>query len=331
MSVSIAVEEASGVGEARRRSGAVAREAALSEHDAATLALVVTELATNLVKHARNGGEILLRPIPAGGAVEVLAIDRGPGIDVIADAFRDSYSTAGGPGLGLGAVGRLATQFDLHTAQGSGTVLLARVGGAPPDSVVVGAVCLPIAGETESGDAWAVVEAASIRRVILADGVGHGPEAAAAADEAIRVVKASPGAPLDSLFALLHARLAATRGAAIAIADLDPSGERLRYAGVGNIVGAVVDPSAAGGATQKNLVSHAGTVGHEMRRVQAFDAPWPRGSTLVMHSDGARARWALDRYPGLARRHPSVVAGVLYRDFARGTDDVTVAAVRAAG
>jgi hypothetical protein len=260
----------------------------------------------------------------------VLSIDRGPGIARVADALRDSYSTAGSPGLGLGAIGRLAAQFDIHTAVETGTVLLARLGAAKPDTVLVGAVCLPLAGEDESGDAWAIVEAGPLRRVVVADGVGHGPEAAAAAAEALRVVRANPHMPLEELFPLLHARLAATRGAAIAVADLDPLEHRLRYAGVGNIVGAVVDPAAAGGAGHKNLVSHAGTVGHELHRVQAFDAPWPDGSTLVMHSDGARARWALDRYPGLARRHPSVVAGVLYRDFGRGTDDVTVVALRAA-
>lgn len=334
MSVSIPVEETSGVGEARRRSAVLARAAGLGERQAADLALVVTELATNLVKHTREGGEIVLRPVGGGtgdGAVEVLSIDRGPGIADVADALRDSYSTAGSPGLGLGAIGRLAATFDVSTSVESGTVLVARVGSSVPDTVLVGAVCLPLAGEELPGDAWAMVDAGPIRRVVVADGVGHGPDAAAAAAEALRVVRANPATALEQLFPILHARLSGTRGAAIAVADLDPAGERLRYAGVGNIVGAIVDPSAAGNGAQRNLVSHAGTVGHELHRVQAFDMPWPRGATLVMHSDGARARWSLDRYPGLARRHPSVVAGVLYRDFARGTDDVTVAAFRAAG
>ena len=47
-----------------------------------------------------------------------------------------------------------------------------------------------------------------------------------------------------------------------------------------------------------------------------------------MHSDGISARWSLDDYPGLVRRHPGVVAGLLYRDFQRESDDATVIVVR---
>jgi hypothetical protein len=45
---------------------------------------------------------------------------------------------------------------------------------------------------------------------------------------------------------------------------------------------------------------------------------------LVLHSDGLGTRWNLNAYPGLSAHHPSLIAGVLYRDFKRGTDDVTV-------
>jgi hypothetical protein len=48
------------------------------------------------------------------------------------------------------------------------------------------------------------------------------------------------------------------------------------------------------------------------------------GFLLVMHSDGLATHWNLDQYPGLVGRRPSLIAGVLYRDFARGRDDVTV-------
>jgi hypothetical protein len=36
------------------------------------------------------------------------------------------------------------------------------------------------------------------------------------------------------------------------------------------------------------------------------------------------SRWSLEDYPGLAARDPAVIAGVLYRDFSRRRDDVTV-------
>ncbi|HET7828491.1 MAG TPA: SpoIIE family protein phosphatase [Candidatus Limnocylindrales bacterium] len=330
MSVVVRVEEQSGVGDARRRSVALARDAGLGDQDQATLALVVTELATNLVKHTPAGGEMLFRAIGPARAVEVLAVDRGPGIEAIADALRDRYSTTGTSGTGLGAVKRLAAQFEVQSTPKAGSVVLARVGGLTPqpDGIASGGVCVPKRGETVSGDAWTETVTGAVRRVIVADGVGHGPDAARAAGEALRVFRARPETPLPELMRHLHDALRPTRGAAIAIAELDAEAQRLRFIGVGNIVAAVSAPPSASGATQRNLVSHPGTVGHEIRRVQEFVDDWPRGATLVLHSDGARARWSLASYPGIANRDPAVIAGVLYRDFSRGTDDVTVVALR---
>ncbi len=66
------------------------------------------------------------------------------------------------------------------------------------------------------------------------------------------------------------------------------------------------------------------------RKFQEFAYPFPKGATLVMHSDGLISRWTLDAYPGLAAHDPALVAGVLYRDFQRGRDDVTVLVARGA-
>src|SRR5262249_13074084 len=116
-----------------------------------------------------------------------------------------------------------------------------------------------------------------------------------------------------------------TRGAAVAVAELDLDAGLLRFAGVGNISATVF---AAG--VSRSAVSHNGTVGHEARKFQEFTYPFPRGALLVMHSDGLATHWRLDGYAGLAARHPALVAGVLYRDFKRGRDDVTVLAIREA-
>jgi hypothetical protein len=62
--------------------------------------------------------------------------------------------------------------------------------------------------------------------------------------------------------------------------------------------------------------------------LREFAYDWPAQGVLVLHSDGLQTRWSLDDYPGLALRDPSLVAGVLYRDWARGRDDVTVLAAR---
>ena len=148
-----------------------------------------------------------------------------------------------------------------------------------------------------------------------------GPDAAEAARRAVAVFEASRDRSPAALVSEIHGALRSTRGAAVAIASLDHEIGEIRYAGVGNIAGTIVH----GGAT-RSMVSLNGTVGHEMRKVQEFAYEWPAGALVVMHSDGLQTHWRLDKYPGLAARHPNVIAAVLYRDFSRGRDDLTVLA-----
>ena len=163
-------------------------------------------------------------------------------------------------------------------------------------------------------------------RLIVADGLGHGPLAADAARAAIRTAREQPNEPAPALLERIHGALRATRGAAVAVAEIDSPAQILRFAGVGNITAAIVP----GSGPVRHLVSHAGTAGHEVRRISEFTSPWSSRSLLLMHSDGLQTRWSFDSYPGLLERHPSLIAGVLYRDYARGRDDVTVVLVREA-
>ena len=97
----------------------------------------------------------------------------------------------------------------------------------------------------------------------------------------------------------------------------------MRYSGVGNIAAVLIDCRT--GATT-SMVSQNGTVGYAIRKVKTFVYPWTLDSLLLMHSDGLATHWNLERYPGLAQMQAGVLAGILYRDFKRGRDDVTVLA-----
>ena len=254
-----------------------------------------------------------------------LASAAGPGA-----ALRDGHSTAGSPGTGLGAIARLATTFDIHSVPGAGTVVVAQLwaralGRPPAGTLEVAAVTAPHSGEELCGDAWAVTSRPDGGMLLVADGLGHGPDAHAAAREALRLFQESRRAAPAELLEELHAGLRATRGAAVAIAEIDLGRAVVRYAGLGNIAGSIL---SRGGT--RSLVSHNGIVGHEARRIAEFSYPFPAGALLVLHSDGLTSRWTLDPYPGLGERHPAVVAGVLYRDFKRGRDDVAVVVARAA-
>ena len=348
----VPVDDPTRVGEARRTAAALATALGFGETDAARVALVSTELATNLVRHA-VGGQLVVQATH-GPAVELIAVDRGPGILDVRRAMVDGYSSGGTSGTGLGAVRRQADAIDLYSRPsifgaasgvGEGTVVWARCArrGRPGAAAVdaadgqtaladVAAVCVPIEGEQESGDAWALVDAGGARVVVLVvDGLGHGPAAAAAAAAAVATFRAYAATVAPApLVERLHDALRATRGAALAIALFDGVRREIRFAGVGNVAGAVFTAEATGLGrwTSHSMMSHNGTVGHQLRKVQELVYAWPVGALVVLHTDGVRSRWQLEAYPGLGRCCPGVIAGVLWRDHARGRDDATVVVVR---
>ena len=254
-------------------------------------------------------------------------LDRGRGMASVADCFRDGYSTGGTMGTGLGAARRMAHAFDIYSQPGSGTVVVARVwaGGppAPGTGREVAGICLPVAGETHSGDGWAAATAEERSVVMVVDGLGHGPSAAEAARLAERLFRAHAARPAAEIMDFLHRGLKSTRGAAAAIAEIDGRAGRLRYAGVGNVAARIVTDAGI-----RALVSHNGIVGHQVSRIQGFEYPWLAGSTLIMHSDGITGHWKTEAWPGVMRRDPAIAAGLIYRDFSRERDDSTVVVIR---
>ncbi len=319
------VNDAGHTGAARRAAAEWTRQHGCSEELAGRVLLVVSELAKNLELHTTAGGELLLRRFAGGrhGGVSVLALDRGPGVENFSHCLRDGYSTSGTAGIGLGAVQRIARTFEAHSVPGVGTAILAEVGEAS-GACGVGAVNVPAPGETECGDAWASVHGSEWSRHLVVDGLGHGPLAATAARAARDVFHATVGQSLGSVLRAMHDRLRSTRGAAAAIAHADLHTGRLLFAGVGNAAGTHLSEGRT-----SSLVPQNGTLGAAMpSTVREVSLPWKQGDRLVMQSDGLKSNWQLTRLPGLALRHPELLAGVLFRDFARGSDDATVLVAR---
>jgi anti-sigma regulatory factor (Ser/Thr protein kinase) len=313
------VADPSGVAPARRAVEQLADALGLDERRRGEAAIVVTELATNLLRHA-GGGEIVLRSRGEDVAIDAIAWDRGPGIRDLARAREDGYSTAGGSGTGLGAIQRLSAAFDVQTRPDHGTALVARLGGAAAVPAVDG-IALAMAGETASGDAWSQVREGDLVTIVLADGLGHGDDAAHAAGTALRELRT--GLSASALLERMHGALRPTRGAAAAVARLDLRTGALDFAGIGNIAATIVD-----GAESRSLASMPGTLGHRVARFRAFEHHVPPEALLVLHSDGCRSGWSLTDYPGAQRRDPLLVAALLIRDFERGRDDVSVVVAR---
>jgi anti-sigma regulatory factor (Ser/Thr protein kinase) len=327
-SVSLPVSQAdsSQTGHARRQAMALANLMGFSELSQGQLAIIVTEAAANIAAHAGQG-ELLLIPWRFRGdsGIDVLALDKGRGMADVGRSLEDGYSTAGTAGQGLGAMSRLAAAFQIYSAPTRGTALLARVARESPTAArsssdyALGAVSLAMTGETQCGDAWSVDFTPERSIYIVADGLGHGPSAAEAAREAVRVFEQAPHLPPVRILTDAHLALTKTRGAAVSIAEILHDKAVVNYAGVGNVAGVIYDQGKS-----RSLVSMNGTLGHSVGRIQHFSYPWEKTSALIMHSDGLATRWNMDQYPGLAARHPALLAGVLYRDFCRRRDDVTI-------
>ena len=322
----VEIADESGVGEARRQCAGLARQAGFDETRQGRVALVATEIATNVLRHAERGGRVLARALQRHGriAFEILGVDEGPGIPDVAAALRNGYSTAGTAGTGLGAVKRLSDEFDVYSLPDAGAVVLARIlagtalsaGRGPLD---IGVVATPKPGQDVCGDGWSAVQHPDRTWLMVSDGLGHGPEAALASAAAARVLQeAGTRSPAEHL-AAMHEALRRTRGAAVVVVEIRHDTAELAYAGIGNIAASIVTPVAS-----RSLISHDGIVGHGMSRVHQLTEKFSPEALLVMHSDGLTQRCNVGDYPGLMTKDPAIIAAVLHRACARGRDDALV-------
>jgi anti-sigma regulatory factor (Ser/Thr protein kinase) len=321
------VSELSEVGEARRAAVGLVRRKGLTAGIAARVALVATEMATNLLKHA-GGGFVAISEFADtnGSGIELLAVDKGPGMADVARCSADGFSTTGSSGTGLGAISRNSDRHAIYSRPGIGTAIMARFiaeSAVSPQAPEIGLVSATYPGENVCGDGWVTSSGRMGATLLLVDGSGHGPPAAHAAETATRAFTDNSDKPCVPLVEEIHRALAPTRGAALAVARIDSAAQVVRFVGVGNICGVL----AAGGEARR-MASYNGTVGHVAPRIREFTYPFTSRPLVLLHSDGLSARWEIGAYPGLATNHPSLVAGVIFRDHRRGRDDATVVAMR---
>lgn len=327
VSLVLPIEESSQVGYARRLAQRLAESCGFDAEDAGRVALVTTELATNLLQHAGHG-ELHLRQVPACDAagrewpgVEVIGIDRGPGFELQA-CLADGFSTGTTPGTGLGALLRQADVFDTYL-DSRGAALLARIypSGSEVRDCRFGVSQHALHLQPACGDVWHLAVDGPRLSLLVIDGLGHGEEAEASARTGEAVFATQPFAEPQQLLAEMHQAMQGGRGGAVALAQYDGE-RRLDFVGIGNIGAVLLDAEQARG-----LPSHPGILGVQYRKAQVFSFESVAGQLLVLFSDGLQSRWNLTDYPGLVHRHPALIAAVLHRDHCRGRDDVTVLAI----
>ncbi|MFJ6797184.1 SpoIIE family protein phosphatase [Streptomyces sp. NPDC091268] len=324
----VRIDHYSAVHLAAETARSVAKECGLPGAMPDQAAVVASELASNLAKHARDGS-LYVQALPLGGGLEVLTADHGPGMADIERCLTDGYTTTGTLGTGLGAVRRIATDFMIASHAVTGTLVCARLtspdqrGAATSD---VALIRLPATREEHCGDAAAVfdhdLDHEQVRTAAVVDGLGHGIEAAEAAQAAIRSLHAVHGQPLPDIMTAMHRALRHTRGAAVGL--LRSAADRIEYCGVGNVRMVAVTHDQA----HHRLTGQPGLVGWKMPTPRTHTTTVAPGTTTLLHSDGIDHRWTHTPSPHLLRLLPPLLALDVAHRHHNHRDDATVLAIR---
>jgi anti-sigma regulatory factor (Ser/Thr protein kinase) len=306
------------------REDARARAKARGFDDAGAVAVstIVSELASNQLRHARDG-MIALREIDRQGDVgmEILAVDRGDGIADPTAAI-DGGTSSKGLGIGLSGAMRLADEVDFDVRMGAGTCVRARKllrrASRRREVAVISRAC---EGERIIGDDAIVVRTPTGLRIALADGLGHGGDAREPASAAIEVVRQSIGDAPAAVLERADRALERTRGSVMTVIDLDEGARELVHCAVGNVATQVVRPDGSRSFTGSAFVLGAPRATTRLRALEERVALGP-ADVVVVASDGVKTAARVD--PGLLHRHPVVVAHEILRSFGRTNDDATV-------
>jgi anti-sigma regulatory factor (Ser/Thr protein kinase) len=345
--LSLSVTDTSHISDARRQVASLVQYGDFTETDNGRIALIITELATNLLKHAGQGS-ILVQAVSAAreftssdGLVEhnadligldILSIDKGPGMRDTQACLEDGYSTAGSSGTGLGAIVRQSDSFHVYSERDKGSVFHSRVISSSSkvnnhDRVMLSlaGINVPYKGEDVSGDGWGCKATPGGISIILADGIGHGQDAHQASRSAVASFLQSDSSHPSEFLTDVHQTLAFSRGAAVSIGTWNLHESNLIFCGIGNVAGSISDQKQG-----RKMMTFNGTLGHNVGKFHDLKYPIADDGVFVMHSDGLTANWTLESYTGLAAMPPIVIAAVLFRDLSRHRDDACVVVAKKA-
>jgi hypothetical protein len=261
--------------------------------------------------------------------VEVVAADSGAGIADPTAAFSGVRDAAAAKtrGLGMGLAGsvRLADELDADVRAGEGTMIRARKFVSPPPARrEIGVFGRALPDEHSSGDGAAFLHTGTDTLLVVADGLGHGPEAQQASLQALAAATAHPGAsPLDAVRAACDA-LENTRGAVLSVVRADEK-RNLSHVGLGDIRVEIVGP----GEVSRRLRSWSGyAAGMRTRIPKSADSVLAPGAIVLMTTDGIKSAARVHQDLALVRKHPIIVAHHVATTFARPTDDLLVLVAR---
>ena len=289
----IRIEADYDIGKARRAVVNFSQQLGMSARILSDIAIITTELATNLVRYAKRGGVLHYFSSPDNGLI-LEASDDGPGISNVQAAMTDGVSSQGSLGGGLGAVQRLADHFTLETGvQGTKIVVHKHLDSNSHQSLSVGAYSRPYPGYLRNGDGFFILQKPLKTVLGLFDALGHGDLAAATANLLLKSLQDNYKLPLEQIIQLSHQRLKGSRGVVLFLVVVTKS--ELKYVGIGNVEAIL----GKNGLPAKRLMSYRGVLGASFSEIKVTTLPWNPGSWLILHTDGIpRKRFIKRRWPG---------------------------------
>jgi anti-sigma regulatory factor (Ser/Thr protein kinase) len=310
---------------------ALAVQGNFNERKVGEIDIIVSEMVSNLVKHA-GGGQVFVKLFEEEGlqGIELISMDEGPGMTDVSRMVTDGVSTKNTLGQGLGAMKRLSDVFQVYSLKEWGTIILVRVFNEPrphfrkAPAVEVRSVILPKPGEKECGDGFFSLVTHDQVRLFLGDGLGHGPEAARAVMKAGEAfLECTENDPVE-IIRTLNLAVKKTRGLVGTVALFDMAAKKWRICGVGNISTRIYGPG-----TSKNYMTYNGIIGLNVpNSLNVQEVNYERGQYIVLCSDGIKSKWDVLKYPLLTRYDMSVLSTTILKDFARYTDDMSAVACK---
>lgn len=342
--LTLLIEHESDVGICRRKSVSLAKQLGFDDVKTGEIAIMITELVTNVLKHGGRKGKILVCEAKSDDglkAIEVWCCDSGPGIPDLEQALKDGFSNKVSLGIGLGSIRRFSDIFEINPCNtpfnGKDEVngleeynnCIHTLKWVPSKkwigsnrSLCIGAASRGKPGERLNGDCYVVNHVSSHKTIAaVLDGLGHGKEAHLASQLAKEQIILKAEQPLDILLNHVNAAIRGTRGAVIGLVQIDTDLNKAKYCGIGNIEGFIYSSKE-----KKNLLSYGGIIGHNMRTPRVFEFDFTPEDFLCLSSDGITSRWRFEDINW--KEHPQQNAEYLLNNFSRNNDDATVLIIR---
>lgn len=335
---SFIVEDDSNIGEIRRSLNKVCSNYKFSDEFACKISIITMEMASNLLKHTKYGGEILFSlsrtNINDKSVIKVIiiSIDKEPGIEFIDESLYDGTSTVGSSGTGLGAIKRMSDIFDIYSKLGEGSIIVSQLFYNYFNkfdyikslcSFDISGICVPVRTENVSGDLWDFHKNNNGFKIVVSDGLGHGIKANEASCKVIKIFRENIKNSSLNILKTINENINDTRGASVAVIDYDAVSSNLFFSSIGNISAKILSYD-----NSVTLLSKAGIAGTFKNTIAEKVYSFTQDDILVVATDGISSQWHLKSFIEAKKSSALLISSIIYSNFKKIKDDVTVVAVK---